>query len=176
VIVSRHPRLAALYRYLDEKPAGLTPSESPTYKRPLPQLLSFDILTNARGVYPRDSRTGNFVPSRPHDKHVCKSCRFYALRTLSFSVSCNPFVCHSYEKCRVYTNNSHSGTISRRARFLPSPSQSPASLSFTLLCAVSADSASLRYTFFSLLLNFQVSPVNSLLLRYTGGLHRQPNL
>ena len=30
--------------------------------------------------------------------------------TLSFSVSRNPFVCHSYENCRVYINNSHSGT------------------------------------------------------------------
>src|SRR5882672_526263 len=36
--------------------------------------------------------------------------------TLSFSVSCNSFAClpavagHSYENCRVCTNNSHSGT------------------------------------------------------------------
>ena len=30
--------------------------------------------------------------------------------TLSFSVSRNPFVCHSYENGRVYSNNSHSGT------------------------------------------------------------------
>src|SRR5260370_18183991 len=29
---------------------------------------------------------------------------------LPSSVSCKPFVCHSYENCRVCTNNSHSGT------------------------------------------------------------------
>ena len=29
--------------------------------------------------------------------------------TLSFSVSRNPFVCHSCENCRVYSNNSQSG-------------------------------------------------------------------
>src|SRR6266478_9258747 len=40
------------------------------------------------------------------------------LRTLSFSVSCNPCICHSYENCRVCTNNSHSGT---RRRELPPP-------------------------------------------------------
>ena len=33
-----------------------------------------------------------------------------ALRTLSFSVSRKSFVCHSYENCRVYANNSQSGT------------------------------------------------------------------
>src|SRR6266699_1116775 len=39
--------------------------------------------------------------------------RFYvfnSLRTLSFSVSRKPCVCHSYENCRVCTNNSQSGT------------------------------------------------------------------
>src|SRR6267142_1717191 len=41
---------------------------------------------------------------------------FNRLRTLSFSVSRNSFVCHSYENCRVCTNNSHSGT---RASSLP---------------------------------------------------------
>ncbi len=36
--------------------------------------------------------------------------RFKGLRTLSFSVSSKSFACHSYENCRVCTNNSHSGT------------------------------------------------------------------
>ncbi len=36
---------------------------------------------------------------------------FKSLRTLSFSVSCKSCVCHSYENCRVCTNNSHSGTL-----------------------------------------------------------------
>ena len=31
-------------------------------------------------------------------------------RTLSFSVSRNSFICHSYENCRVCTNNSHFGS------------------------------------------------------------------
>src|SRR6266404_3757062 len=39
-----------------------------------------------------------------------KPFQFRALRTLSFSVSCMSFACHSYENCRVYTNNSHSET------------------------------------------------------------------
>ncbi len=30
---------------------------------------------------------------------------------LPSSVSCNSFVCHSYENCRVCTNNSHHGTL-----------------------------------------------------------------
>src|SRR6266568_4674762 len=35
---------------------------------------------------------------------------FKRLRTLSFSVSSKSFTCHSYENCRVCTNNSQSGT------------------------------------------------------------------
>src|SRR6266850_2338866 len=38
------------------------------------------------------------------------------LRTLSFSVSCNPCICHSYENCRVCTNNSHFETRRRDFR------------------------------------------------------------
>ncbi len=41
---------------------------------------------------------------------LSKPFQFRALRTLSFSVSCKSFACHSYENCRVCTNNSHSGT------------------------------------------------------------------
>ena len=36
---------------------------------------------------------------------------FKSLRTLSFSVSCKSCICHSYENCRVCTNNSQSGTL-----------------------------------------------------------------
>ncbi len=36
---------------------------------------------------------------------------FKRLHTLSFSVSYKSCVCHSYENCRVCTNNSHSGTL-----------------------------------------------------------------
>src|SRR5713101_2157703 len=38
------------------------------------------------------------------------SFQISALRTLSFSVSRKSCICHSYENCRVCTNNSHSGT------------------------------------------------------------------
>jgi len=38
------------------------------------------------------------------------SLPFNSLRTLPSSVSPNFFACHSYENCRVYTNNSHSET------------------------------------------------------------------
>jgi len=59
-------------------------------------------------------------PSR--DSHSCtspktssnygkrNSFQISGLRTLSFSVSSKSFACHSYENCRVCTNNSHSGT------------------------------------------------------------------
>jgi hypothetical protein len=40
-----------------------------------------------------------------------KSLVFYSLRTLPSSVSRKSFACHSYENCRVCTNNSHSGTL-----------------------------------------------------------------
>ena len=39
-----------------------------------------------------------------------KPFQFRVLRTLSFSVACKCFACHSYENCRVCTNNSHCGT------------------------------------------------------------------
>src|SRR5882672_7406843 len=41
---------------------------------------------------------------------LCKSPVFSLLPTLPSSVSRKPFACHSYENCRVCTNNSHSGT------------------------------------------------------------------
>ncbi len=36
---------------------------------------------------------------------------FIPFRTLSFSVFRNSFVCHSYENCRVCTNNSQNGKL-----------------------------------------------------------------
>ena len=60
------------------------------------------------------------VSSRPTYLHTssqsaCESPQilffvFKRLRTLSFSVSSKSFTCHSYENCRVCTNNSQSGT------------------------------------------------------------------
>src|SRR6266568_1058844 len=47
---------------------------------------------------------------------------FKSLRTLSFSVSRKSCVCHSYEKCRVCTNNSQTGT---RHKLAPSTAEGP---------------------------------------------------
>src|SRR5712692_10239259 len=47
------------------------------------------------------------IPAKPRQK---TSFQISGLRTLSFSVSRKSFICHSYENCRVYTNNSQSGT------------------------------------------------------------------
>jgi dipeptidyl aminopeptidase/acylaminoacyl peptidase len=57
--------------------------------------------------------------------------RINHLRTLSFSVSSNPFACHSYENCRVYQNNSHSGTHHRSLQ-LPAPLSSCARVSVAM--------------------------------------------
>src|SRR5713226_6365463 len=52
------------------------------------------------------------------------SFTFIHFRTLPSSVSCNPRVCHSYENCRVCTNNSHSGTHYGRGMLLTRVQQS----------------------------------------------------
>ena len=46
------------------------------------------------------------------------SSPFNDLHTLLSSVSRKSFACHSYENCRVYTNNSQSGTYSSPASFV----------------------------------------------------------
>ena len=48
-------------------------------------------------------------PERP----LFSSSLFNGLRTLPSSVSRKSCICHSYENCRVCTNNSHSETLSR---------------------------------------------------------------
>jgi len=45
------------------------------------------------------------------------SASFHSPYTLPSSVSRNSFVCHSYENCRVCTNNSHSGTAPASSTF-----------------------------------------------------------
>src|SRR5882724_4087072 len=66
----------------------------------------------------------NSLQALTGEKCICKSLVFYSLRTLPSSVSCKSFACHSYENCRVCTNNSHFGT-----RWLPRavPGLSPTS-------------------------------------------------
>src|SRR6266403_2253330 len=79
----------------------------------IPYLLSRDnCLTQTAGCrmsYPSSSIFASLL-TIPRKKCVCKSLVFYALRTLPRSVSCKSCICHSYENCRVYTNNSHSET------------------------------------------------------------------
>jgi len=118
VIASRHPRPASLSRRRDENPVIVTPLVSHPYKCPLPQTLSFDIPTNARGVYPHASRSGNCSQWRDAGWPLFQRFLFKSLRTLPSYVTCNPFACHSYENCRAYTNNSHSGTRLSGLRFL----------------------------------------------------------
>ncbi len=50
------------------------------------------------------------------DSPQISSFVFKGFHTLSFSVSRNSCICHSYENCRVCTNNSHSGTQPRDCR------------------------------------------------------------
>jgi len=58
-----------------------------------------------------------------------------ALRTLPSSVSSKSFACRSYAKCRVYINNSHSGT-QRPPVNSPSLIPYPLSPSFSYSCAL----------------------------------------
>src|SRR6266850_813178 len=110
-----------------EKSATATPLVPANYKCPLAQILSLHILTNAPGVWGSAlpflkcyfnfscARHSMFVKSPLFSPFV-----FRCLRTLSFSVFCNSFASHSYENCRVYTNNSHFGLPRGRSKGSPS--------------------------------------------------------
>ena len=93
---------------------------------------------------------------------------FKRLRTLSFSVSCKSCICHSYENCRVCTNNSQSGTLRCKLAkrhstdFCGAPCRFFLS-AYSLISALLADSASpdrvgILITFPSL--DFQLLTVN----------------
>src|SRR5713226_5199524 len=75
------------------------------------------------------SRLNRFLPRGPIVSESLQIPFFVSnrLRTLSFSVSCKSCVCHSYENCRVCTNNSHSATSSSRTRSRNHSSQYPSS-------------------------------------------------
>src|SRR6267378_1982241 len=45
------------------------------------------------------------------ERPLFSSSPFNSLHTLPSSVSCKSCICHCYENCRVYTNNSHSGAL-----------------------------------------------------------------
>ncbi len=109
VIVSRHPRRSTLFRHRDEKPVTASPLDSAFTICDARNSFKIRFCENRRVSY-------HFVASLtlretlPHTKRICKPLVFYALRTLPSSVSRKSCTCHSYENCRVYTNNSHSGT------------------------------------------------------------------
>ena len=131
------------FRHHDEKSHTATPLVPADYKCPLPQPLSLHILTNAPGVWGSTRPflkfyLNSFCSQRtfPCKKSFCKPFVFCALRTLPSSVSCNSFLWHSYENCRVYTNSSHFGTLSTE----PLQGTTPVRAAF-------ARSASLRYPF-----------------------------
>jgi hypothetical protein len=81
VIASRYPRLPSLSRHCDENPVTVTPLLSHPYKCPIPQTLSFDTLTNARGVWGSSS-----LPAFPRSRRaaflLCAPFLFKYLRTL----------------------------------------------------------------------------------------------
>ena len=125
----------------DEKSVNATLLIPVIYKCPLPQPLSFDILTNAPGVWGSTfpflkSYLNSFCSQRAFSckRCICKSPVFFTLRTLPSSVSCNSCICHSYENCRCIP------TIP----ILVHPEQLLRRETASLLCAPSAPSASLR--------------------------------
>ncbi len=50
------------------------------------------------------------------ERPLFSSLPFNGLRTLPSSIVCKSFACHSYENCRVCTNNSHSGSSRATAK------------------------------------------------------------
>ncbi len=65
-------------------------------------------LTSSRLVVSGHSLSSHFS-LLAQDSPQISSFVFKGFRTLSFSVSRKSCICHSYENCRVYTNNSHFG-------------------------------------------------------------------
>jgi uncharacterized protein YceH (UPF0502 family) len=70
-------------------------------------------------------------------ERICKPLDFNALQTHKDLKSHKSFACHSYENCRVYTNNSHSGTH-------PSPLHSAAFRSTGVLASRRSDMRTFR--------------------------------
>src|SRR5882724_13706292 len=77
-----------------------------TYGRTKPFRCNTYKKQGGRGVMVNQLPLSSNVPTRLQPPFVLN--RFH---TLSFSISCNSCVCHSYENCQVCTNNSQSGTL-----------------------------------------------------------------
>jgi len=154
VIISRYPRPATLSRRAlprscrgDENPVTATPLDSAvtncdarnsfrTLRLRAVSARRIRSCENCRVAYPSSS---NFVSplTFPHKKRICKSLVFNSLRTLPSFGSRNFFVCHSYKKCRVGTNNSHFGSHrvqTKGTRHSPLCSNPFFSYSSTLFC------------------------------------------
>ena len=109
LIVTHQVARPTLLRHSDKKPVTATPLKSAFARRDAYNFFRIRIYANCRVSYPSPFIcVSRLTTSRK--KCICKSLVFCSLRTLPSSVSCNSFICHSYENCRVYTNNSHSAT------------------------------------------------------------------
>src|SRR6266478_8457796 len=89
------------------KQTTLTVIESHSYKKHGGRGVLW--LTSSRLVVSEHSLCSHFSLFA-QDSPQISSFVFKSFHTVSFSVSCKSFACHSYENCRVYTNNSHSAT------------------------------------------------------------------
>src|SRR6266849_5834214 len=105
------------FRHHDEKTVTASPLESAVTNRDArnPFTIRFLAPREVEGYEHRQMASPspfNFASllTLPRKKRVCKSLVLNSLRTLPSSVSRKAFICHPYENCRVYTNNSHSRT------------------------------------------------------------------
>ncbi len=109
VIFNRYSRRSTPFRHCDEKRVTASPLDSAFTKCHAPNSFKICFCENCRVSV-------HFVASLTrretllHTRRICKPLVFYSLHTLPSSVSRNSFVCHSYENCRVYANDSHSET------------------------------------------------------------------
>src|SRR5712664_2809762 len=92
-------------------PPRATPFFTHPYKCPGCMGVSVHILKVSLYLFPSRRSLSTLFSFPAQESSRFSSFVFKSLRTLSFSVSCKSFACHSYENCRVYTNNSHSGTL-----------------------------------------------------------------
>src|SRR5712664_4414305 len=102
------------------------PTPTPHYPPKLLRINTYKSLSKQRTLtllriytYKKDGGvlwSTNFLLSSNVSTRLRPSFVLNRFHTLSFSVSCNSCICHSYENCRVCTNNSQSGTCCKLAR------------------------------------------------------------
>ena len=113
-----YPRRALDFRHCDENPVAASPLASTLTNCDARNTFKIRFYKNYRvslEFTAKFSEESGLIPSIFTVFKLYKKCalpkpfQFRALRTLSFSVTCKSFACHSYENCRVCSNNSHSG-------------------------------------------------------------------